>query len=555
MFTCRPTELVRKAVDELALGLHWYVLYTMVHSAASHLVTPGIKPVHFTISNSVTQLPGQKGLAKQPGTQSFTVSARSVDELLRTMVAYNEQYATLDVRQLLKHVANLNREGPSRYYVPQDQKNAARLATQIRRGVQFFYHRNDVVPPDNSVEATSVEALGRRSKAWADFVMKALSEFVKMIPNITPPKASSYVHYALAELRCAASDHFKSVNSIIKVFECLFHGSPAPAATGPGPVHSMRALLSLRAQCSNDEAFTAAKTLPIDAHFVLMALWTRFGERQNAVGPCGAEVGVVEAEAEDDAGSNVHFKLGKVKRIRVATVKRSSLLTEFDIKKRIQDKVVTNVFLSKHTSHMADPIGITHLDVLNRALDLTLLSLRNVLLCAAQQMQDDHVGVDARAQRGERQAKVLKEMFTNMIELMEKPLRPLDGDDAQGLPPRHDGSVFKETCSSKDKQNLLDVFMEQRGIPAPDMAARFAQLVFFVTCDPHWSDPRFLSEWLLCIRLEGKKLFPAADELKTIRDNCSHAMNLHIPTSLKYGKVVDHINDLLDLVRSISWIL
>ena len=89
-----------------------------------------------------------------------------------------------------------------------------------------------------SAPDVGAEALGRRSKAWADFVMKALSEFVKMIPNITPPKASSYVHYALAELRCAASDHFKSVNSIIKVFECLFHGSPAPAATGQGGASS-----------------------------------------------------------------------------------------------------------------------------------------------------------------------------------------------------------------------------------------------------------------------------------------------------------------------------
>lgn len=41
MFTCRRTELVRKPVDELAHGLHWYVLYTMVHSAALQQATRG----------------------------------------------------------------------------------------------------------------------------------------------------------------------------------------------------------------------------------------------------------------------------------------------------------------------------------------------------------------------------------------------------------------------------------------------------------------------------------------------------------------------------------
>jgi len=41
MFTCRRTELVRKPVDELEHGLHWYVLYTMVHSAALQQATRG----------------------------------------------------------------------------------------------------------------------------------------------------------------------------------------------------------------------------------------------------------------------------------------------------------------------------------------------------------------------------------------------------------------------------------------------------------------------------------------------------------------------------------
>ena len=35
LFTVTGVELVRKATDELTLGMHWYVLMTLVHSAGA----------------------------------------------------------------------------------------------------------------------------------------------------------------------------------------------------------------------------------------------------------------------------------------------------------------------------------------------------------------------------------------------------------------------------------------------------------------------------------------------------------------------------------------
>ena len=45
-FTVTPLELVRKATDELTLGLHWFVLMSMVHSSVDQQVSTSTSPPH-----------------------------------------------------------------------------------------------------------------------------------------------------------------------------------------------------------------------------------------------------------------------------------------------------------------------------------------------------------------------------------------------------------------------------------------------------------------------------------------------------------------------------
>jgi hypothetical protein len=250
-----------------------------------------------------------------------------------------------------------------------------------------------------------------------------------------------------------------------------------------------------------------------------------------------------------DEGSSVQQR--GVKHVRVATVTRFYLEDQVD---RV---------LSERKSFYADPIGITHLDVMNRALDLTLLSMRYVLLQAAQTIKRDYKDIQRRETLGDRQAKVMIAMFTGektnektaMMKVEDMPLQPIDmplqphessllGGD---LPP-----VFEVAMNGSTKPartNLLDVFLAQQRIAAPN---KIEYLDFFVRCDPHWSDPRFVSVWLDKFKLDSLQIFPTADKMTKIRDRCSHAVNLLKPRLLHYQDVNQSICELKNLVEKVA---
>ena len=139
LFTVRPNELVRKAIDELTFGLHYYVLFTLTHSAINK------KPIYFSYTNSPKKdKDGQfDGNEKESGKIGM-IPIRGVlneREFKEKVKSYQQITSTKSFRSLLNHVKRLGKYDVRKleeYYSSKSEKIAIRLS----RSASFFYHRN-----------------------------------------------------------------------------------------------------------------------------------------------------------------------------------------------------------------------------------------------------------------------------------------------------------------------------------------------------------------------------------------------------------------------------
>jgi hypothetical protein len=117
IFCVRPQDLVRKATDELAFGLHWYILYTMTHSALECETArgrPSGPAVTFVPGN--VQVADHGAVSKVAGPKEpLSVNGRSEREMRQSWSMFKMSSSTsLDTRSLLKHVHKVNTPYPSK---------------------------------------------------------------------------------------------------------------------------------------------------------------------------------------------------------------------------------------------------------------------------------------------------------------------------------------------------------------------------------------------------------------------------------------------------------
>lgn len=189
VFLARPSDLVRKASDELAMGLHYYALMCMVHSSLHAGLydggeqAPGPGPteatrkrIFFRVSSTWAGSPpallrysppkelhigveesaqepsaaqGARVRAARPGAASpgaCCLRLRGVDE-------FSAEPGTKDPRALLSHVIsvnsahrsawNFNHRGRKHTYYPADSVERAK---EIRSTLNYYSHRNSLVP-------------------------------------------------------------------------------------------------------------------------------------------------------------------------------------------------------------------------------------------------------------------------------------------------------------------------------------------------------------------------------------------------------------------------
>jgi hypothetical protein len=126
LFCVRRADLVRKATDELAWGLSWYVLFTMTISAAQAasaekktskaLLQPKVK---FDPGNLFLDEHGEICKNHGPKLPSLEVIVTTELELHTSWQNFTSTLSRLDLRVLLSHVAGVNRNGISKCIILQ----------------------------------------------------------------------------------------------------------------------------------------------------------------------------------------------------------------------------------------------------------------------------------------------------------------------------------------------------------------------------------------------------------------------------------------------------
>ena len=142
VFTVRHQDLMRKAMDELTLGLSWYIMYTMVHSAAwaKHCSVmskdrPSPRPIYFQAKTMHSPSQQQRVM--------LGANVSSPKDIFDSIHEFASGSFTRETRELLAHIVNLNSPRTRKFYYGD---GIAKAASSVRQCYLFLYHRNGFVP-------------------------------------------------------------------------------------------------------------------------------------------------------------------------------------------------------------------------------------------------------------------------------------------------------------------------------------------------------------------------------------------------------------------------
>jgi hypothetical protein len=492
-FSATFPELMRKAGDELTLGLELFILYTLIESAK-----PGRKPLCFFPSRREFDDNGfyvQTPKAEE-SIQWDPKGKVSVRQFVKDFLSTARQK---EIRTVLRHIVNIHRNGSSHSNFYDRQQDPRVLAQNVHRCFRAIFHNNSLVPCE---PGESFAAISLRERELALLTGRQVQKLLACL--ITKPKRR--VDSECQELLKAAELHFTNVRAIFNLIKKL---NKKPASNDP-----LDSLENLKQATSSMDP---TAPLCVDEEFVLVHLWPRFGA-QNV-----PNEEVVVDESDDDfipvTKENSVVRLGFQNTSRFSPVE-----TE-----RKSDPLLVK------TSFAINPIGATNLDMVNRALDLTTRVLRQAIILALQpggpkkRNPNRQALVDAISSLPE---DVFALKSTYVIKGPQG--RQIEGQRLFERDPKvHGCEVFNEFCKSK-------------GHTTPDDAC----LLGFVSETAHWCDPHFLFKFFRGIRVREEYLFLQAKQLSSIRDRAKHSHNLRKPVS--FDSVSEDIQQLLEFIRDVQ---
>ena len=517
LFTVTPLELVRKAVDELTLGLHWYVGCVLLHKG---------RTLNFVENDYVTH--GDTMYRNQGAGGQITITSETRERLAKDLTAFDKSESSFDTRQLLKHIKKLPEHVRNEYY----GEGVKMLIGDIQDGVHFFYHKNGLVHAEAAPESDLAHAVAERERMVAKRTIERLKQFAKLMLSKTDPRKrprmrrtpNGLVDNVCGQLCQAAHPHFESVQKIAKTFAQLTQtGVRGDAVSVADKLHFLNVGASERPLNARTTAGAGAS----EARFALNILWTRFENR----GTGGVDGGTHAADEGDVGGGMAATKMKLYEgQVRVTR----SVLTVSAAGSGVGER-----FINQTEPIWTDPFGCTHLDYLNRALDVAFRALRSLLLVTARVI-DKNGGLHARP--ANELLKLQQRVMTELCKVVDYPL-------VQG--PQSDRTVmfWKETQESK--VNLFQHFCAKHRL-AEDAEGVLER---FVRHEPRWADGRFLGVFLQRQVVDGNLLFPEAEPIITIRDKASHQQNLKNPQSLRRERLHADVHKLLRIVDTVAKVL
>jgi hypothetical protein len=208
----------------------------------------------------------------------------------------------------------------------------------------------------------------------------------------------------------------------------------------------------------------------------------------------------------------------------VSVVRHEIKWSEFD----------TDKFVVSNTRFLADPIGVSHLDMINRALDLAQRAVRRILFESIS-------------------------LSSQNVDLIKKGIADLKASEINGRTIK----ILKKTRINYE--NKRDIFVYDLWKPSSQLTSITKESLFllrnfnnlcdadnfnvehifkFIKYSPYFSDPRFVGEFL-----NSMKIFKWASKLIEIRDHASHNLNLQKSETLTKSSLetdLDILKNLLD---------
>jgi hypothetical protein len=364
--------------------------------------------------------------------------------------------------------------------------------------IRFFLHRNGVVGPAEETAARYMDV--------ADEFFELLPQLIRCFHGRAQEVLVGWIPSLRAgcqDLLKAAKRHFRSAHGIRQLYKTMFDKTKRNAGTTPESLSYL-----------SHELETSKGTEQLQwAQCIAFSLWTRFGV---------PKIHDTEPLASPDArGGGASLRGDQLKSPsaieHMATVK----VHRYKISQSTPPVVEANpIFL-------ADPLGVTHMDVYNRGLDAALMCLRQLLIVAMQQME---TGTQTGAVRENCRAAAIM-LLTLKVKALRKDLK---------IGRAH---IYKEVDVGMTLAN--DFVMTHK----PDHLKIRSTLV---QCDPHFADPRFLAEFVNNLYKSRPAHFPNASFMTTILDQASHQYHLDRAQTLNQKKLTKDMADLLKLTVDLA---
>lgn len=438
-FTVRPHELVRKAIDELTLGLQFYVLFAISHSAIKETSSWKENPISFKYKKS-PKFKDEDSFEEGTETGEIEMPKPFVRSTFKKQVrTYFKTAATKDFRCLLNHIKEVSKTDDGKEYY---DWSMVKTVYELSRCARYFFHRNYLVVDEEPSSKNFYESINENQMNVAKIFFA--NDFFDNLPKQSD---ESYNRHTIWErnfcekLKLAAFDYFKNAQIIQKKFNREFN----------------------------------------------------------------------KMYYEEASNSNQNEN----------TKKSIERMVRYEISFKNDELII------KKKYDKSDTIGVSHLDVINRAIDISQLALRRILHEAL--IDEQALRIDVRRNRD----KVLKSLFE---------LKNIFGIYILVKERISDTNVY---CFQEDQMceevKLVKEFNQRFGLASYDFTN-------FMYLDGHFADPRFIGVFLI----RQSDTFPLAKNLVRIRDNASHQINLHRTRNLTLAKLKQDIIHLKDLVDQVA---
>lgn len=511
LYTVRPNELVRKAIDELTIGMQYYVLFALSHSAIKSTSDQAMGQAK-VISFKYNMTPILKNDKLEGRESGEIVMPKPFDNKHRSLFKkqadnYIKIAASRDFRCLLNHIKEVNKTDVGKEYY----KTMITTVYELSKCARYFYHRNYLVVETS--DQSMFETIDNNQMGVANIFFE--NNFFNDLPQESVESYSMCTVWEkniCQKLKTAAFDHFQNARNIQKMFKCVFNNIAKK--------DDIKVVLGKLNQMKEVKTY---ETIALH-QFVVFALWTRFGSNwlsddNEDSSESVAQRGKSVAQNEEDFGAFITKKnKKKTQHLKVECIVRHEIILENDD------------LIGKKKYFNADPIGVTHLDVINRAIDISQLALRRILHEALTQPNKKGLRAETRTNRN----KVLR----GLLEITNKNgVCPLEKEYFSN------SSLYSFREEKIEKEiKIVEYFNSHCGVQNANEVSKF------INSGPHFADPRFIGEFLK----RQVELFPLAKNLINIRDNASHQLNLHRPGNLTITTLNEDILHLKGLIDQVA---